>query len=109
MVCEQNGVRVARSNPCFELWLILHETDHDRPESSDGIQRTLKKLRPEYDNQCGKTPDGDEMVTRVEFAERRGEDLVGRREEEGEPYGNPSTTAGMLTKSIRLAGESARR
>ena len=29
--CESNGVGVARSNPCFELWLILHERDHDRP------------------------------------------------------------------------------
>ena len=30
--CRRAGVRVARSNPCFELWLILHEKDYDRPD-----------------------------------------------------------------------------
>ncbi len=30
--CEKQNVRVGRSNPCFELWLILHEQDYNRPE-----------------------------------------------------------------------------
>jgi hypothetical protein len=33
-LCEQNRVGVARSNPCFELWLILHEADYDKPDGS---------------------------------------------------------------------------
>ncbi len=107
--CLDNSVGVARSNPCFELWLILHERDCDRPDSSDAIQRTLKELRPEYDRHIGKIPDCDEMVIRVESAERRGNVLVDRRREEGNPYGNPSTTVGMLTKAIRLANELSRR
>ena len=107
--CLDNSVGVARSNPCFELWLILHERDCDRPDSSDDIQRTLKKLRPEYGRHTGKTPDCGEMVSRVESAERRGNVLVNRRREEGNPYGNPSTTVGMLTKAIRLADELSRR
>ena len=107
--CLDNSVGVARSNPCFELWLILHERDCDRPDSSDDIQRTLKRLRPEYDRHIGKIPNCDEMVIRVESAERRGNVLVDRRREEGNPYGNPSTTVGMLTKAIRLANELSRR
>ena len=31
-LCERHGVHVGRSNPCFELWLILHEQDYDRAE-----------------------------------------------------------------------------
>ena len=108
-VCLDNGVGVARSNPCFELWLVLHEKDHDKPDNRYDVQRTLKKLRPEYDNRRGKIPNCDELVTRVESAEGRGSVLIERREKEGNPYGNPSTTVGVLTRAIRLASELARR
>lgn len=108
-LCEGNNVGVARSNPCFELWLILHEKDYDRPDHRDAVQRELKKLRPEYDNRRGKIPDCDDLVTRVESAEERGKVLIERREEQGDPHGNPSTTVGMLTGAIRIANKSARR
>lgn len=108
-LCQANNVGVARSDPCFELWLILHETDYDQPNHHHAIQRELKKLRPEYDDRKRKIPDCDDMVTRVELAERRGEDQLNRREVEGDPYGNPSTTVGSLTKAIREADKSARR
>ena len=29
--CESQNVGVGRSNPCFELWLLLHEQDYDKP------------------------------------------------------------------------------
>ena len=108
-LCQANSVGVARSNPCFELWLILHERDYDRPDHRNDVQRALKKLRPEYDNHSRKVPDCNDMVTRVEAAEERGKVLVERREEEGIPHSNPSTTVGMLTRAIRIANESARR
>ncbi len=108
-LCQANNVGVARSNPCFELWLILHEGDYNRPDHRDAVQRKLKKLRPEYDNRKGKIPDCDDLVTRVEAAEERGKVLVERREEEGDPHGNPSTTVGILTRAIRIANESAQR
>ena len=108
-LCQANSVGVARSNPCFELWLILHERDYDRPNHRNAVQRALKKLRPEYDNHSRKVPDCNDMVTRVESAEERGKVLVERREEEGIPHSNPSATVGMLTRAIRIANESARR
>lgn len=33
-LCEVEGVRVARSNPCFELWLILHYEHYDMPSDA---------------------------------------------------------------------------
>ena len=108
-LCERYGVRVGRSNPCFELWMILHERDYDRYEDSDNMQGILEKLRPEYDKNSGKRPDCGDLVTRVQQAERRGEVLLQRRRESGNPYGNPSTTVGYLTRELRKADELARR
>lgn len=108
-LCETHGIGVARSNPCFELWLILHETNFDRPDDRHAVQRELKRLRPEYDRKGSKTPDCDDMVSRVIKAEERAQKLLSRRREEGTPYGCPSTTVGELTKAIRNADQLAKR
>ena len=36
-LCADHGVKVARSNPCFEVWIILHRADYHRPDGSDGF------------------------------------------------------------------------
>ncbi len=98
-LCEQHGVKVARSDPCFELWLILHERDYDRPCDRHEAQRKFE-CRPEYDF--------DALVRRVEEAESRAEAQLRCREAEGAPYGNPSTTVFRLTRAICDADERAR-
>ena len=107
MKCEQQKVGVARSNPCFELWLILHEQDYDRAEDRHAMQKALAKLRQEYDPDGSKTPDCDDLVKRVEKAERHAERGLRNRETGGDPYGNPSTTVGRLTHAIREADQLA--
>ncbi len=107
-VCESNGIGVARSNPCFEVWLILHEQDFDRPDDRHDVQRKLQQLRPEYHASGAKVPDCEEMVARVIDAEKRGDELHRRREDEGAPHGRPSTTVGDLTRAIRKADCRAR-
>ena len=102
-LCEGNGIGVARSNPCFEVWLILHEQDYDRPDDRHQVQNELQRIRPEYDRAGAKVPNCEEMVARVTDAEERGEVLRRRREDEREPHGRPSTTVGELTKAIREA------
>ena len=106
-LCRVHGVRVGRSDPCFELWLVLHERDYDRPNDRRAMQAALQALRPEYDMGGAKTPDCDDLMARVEDAERRGEDQLQRRELEGRPFGNPSTTVGRLTGAIRAAAKIA--
>ncbi len=100
-LCETNGIGVARSNPCFEVWLILHEQDYDRQDGRHQVQNELQILRPEYEQGGAKVPKCEEMVDRVKDAEERGEVLLQRREDEGDPHGRPSTTVGRLTKAIR--------
>lgn len=103
MKCEEQNVGVGRSNPCFELWLILHEQDYDRAEDRHAMQKLLAQLRSEYDPKGAKTPDCADLVKRVEEAEQRGEKGLQNRESGGDPYGNPSTTVGRLTRAIREA------
>jgi len=107
-LCKENGIGVARSNPCFEIWLILHERDHDRPDDRYQVQKELQRLRPEYARAGTKTPDCEEMMARIRDAEKRGHMLLRRREEERKPYGRPSTTVGHLTRAIREAHHRAR-
>ena len=106
-LCRVHNVRVGRSDPCFELWLVLHEQDYDRPNDRRAMQAELRALRPEYDMDGAKTPDCDDMMARVEDAERRGEEQLQRREREDNPFGNPSTTVGRLTGAIRAAAKIA--
>lgn len=51
--CRAHGVKVARSNPCFEVWLILHEQDYNKPDGHKSVQAYLQSLRPEYRSRQG--------------------------------------------------------
>ena len=106
-LCRNHGIGVGRSDPCFELWLILHERDYDQPNDRHAVQAVLRALRPEYDIDGAKTPDCDDLIARVDDAERRGEEQLQRRDAEGSPLGNPSTTVGRLTGAIRGAAKLA--
>jgi hypothetical protein len=102
-LCVGSRVGVAYSNPCFELWLILHETDFDKPDDSHSVQAYLCVLRPEYDPASTKLPNCSELIARIEAAENRAEAQLARREGEGAPHGRPSTTVFRLTRAIRAA------
>ena len=106
-LCRNHGIGVGRSNPCFEVWLVLHEREYNQPNDRHAVQALLKALRPEYEIEGAKTPDCDDMIARVGDAERRGEEQLQKREEEDSPFGNPSTTVGRLTCAIREAAKLA--
>ena len=103
-LCKANGIGVARSNPCFEVWLILHMEDYDRPDDPHHVKNAFHRLHSEHG--LGLARDGmfEKLMARIEDAEVRGEKLSRRREEEGQPYGRPSTTVWELTRAIRNAG-----
>lgn len=103
--CETRGVKVGRSNPCFELWLILHEEQYDRPDDRDGVCARLRELRPEYDPNGGKSCDWQNMILRLAEAEERAEKQIALRNRDSSPYGRPSTTVGRLTAAMGEAAE----
>jgi hypothetical protein len=98
---EDAGIFVAYSNPCFELWLVLHYRDNDGPATRHGIQKALRALMPGYDPKRNKAVFFNQICNCLDDAEVRAEVLERRRHEEGNPRGNPSTAVFKLTREIR--------
>lgn len=101
--CRNAGVGLAYSNPCFELWLILHREPFDRPDDRHQVQRHLQSLCPEYDRNAGKSPDCATLVKAVEQAETLADAQQERRIAEGARLSAPSTTVQDLTRALRAA------
>lgn len=99
---ESAGINVCYSNPCFELWLVLHYQDYDRPCRRDEIQRVLRDLMTGYDPDRTKQVNFEEIRQHIEKAERRAELQEQRRNDEQSPRENPCTNVFKLTRSIRL-------
>ena len=102
-LCVAKGVKVARSNPCFEVWLLLHNVDFHRPDNSAAVQRELREHCPEYNHSRGKQPDCAELIPFIKQAELRAERQLAARDGEGAAFGPPSTTVFQLTRSVRAA------
>lgn len=91
-----NGVRLAVSNPCFEVWEIAHFLVSSRPMRRDEAQRELSRLLPSYHH------DRSPMMNAIALEEKRGNALANAsrclrdRCAEGCPRGNPSTEVGLL-------------
>jgi hypothetical protein len=102
---ETAGIMVGYSNPCFELWLVLHYQDWNRPVHRHEIQAELGKLMPTYNPKKSKTVDFDAIKDAVQEAEARAEKLEHNRLTEGNSRGNPSTTFFKLTLKIRTHGQ----
>ena len=107
---RRNRIRFAISNPCFELWGILHYQECDAPLDRHECQKKLGELCPGYSNKKGKIFDDPEVIeSKYQDAVGRAENALTRRREEGDPEGNPSTTVHRLTEHILEVVERSRR
>jgi hypothetical protein len=97
------GLRVAYSNPCFELWLTLHIADFDKPYDRFDMQNHLAGICASYSKKTGKSPDCKSLVPHVEVAERRAAAMRKRREDEGAHLESPYTDVSELTSAMRAA------
>ena len=107
--CRDNKVKVAYSNPCFELWLVLHLEPYDRPAEGSDVQARLHALFPAYDHERSPAPDLSDLLATLGVAEQRARDQAQRRQNEGAPSGNPSTTVFRLVRAIGIAHAEAQR
>ena len=102
---RQSGIEVAVSNPCIELWLVLHVEDQTAYINRRNVQRRANELQLTF----GKgIPDSawsrlfDEFAT----ARQRAKALDQRHAGNGSPpRSNPSTDIWRLVDRIRSAGD----
>lgn len=90
-LARKHGVRLAISNPCFELWLALHFTDHSAWLDNDDAE----KLRRRYDGSRDKGLKGATYMGRRSDAVRRARSLAARHEGDGTPFPDDNPSSGM--------------
>jgi hypothetical protein len=97
---ERNDVRVAISNPCFELWLILHFRAAGSWLDTQGAVR----LRHELDGSTDKSLEADLYMPNVPEAARRATLLDKRHRLDGTrfPHDNPSSGMHRLIQAIQV-------
>jgi hypothetical protein len=101
---QANGVRVACSNPCLELWTLLHFSDSDGPLSRSEAQSRLTKFMPKYHHSSNPTFDYALLRDNYDLAVRRAEAFLLRRDQERSSRGNPCSTVHLLLEQIREYG-----
>ena len=101
-LARANGIRVAISNPCFEIWAVYHYRDHAAHIDAHDCQRLLAQLCESYRADRGKLfNDANVIRGNHDVAVQRGKQSLLEREKEGDPQGNPSTSMHVLMESIR--------
>jgi hypothetical protein len=93
-------IKIALSNPCIELWLILHFENQTAHLERDDAQREAQKLLC-----CGKTPTPSALkllVKKYNDAKGRARELDRKHEEDASPpNSNPSSGVWRLVDAIR--------
>lgn len=94
---RDNGISLAISNPCFELWALLHFHRQTAAEPRQRIRQLLKAHIPDYDKELP-TP---RLIPLLEQAMERARHLEHLAELAGVPGKNPSTGVHLLVERIR--------
>jgi hypothetical protein len=96
-MARANKIYVALSNPCFELWLILHFRESPGMISRHAVQKLVKKMIPDY----AKSIEFSQCEQGYFDAVGRAEKLDEKASECEDPRMNPTTNVYQLTESIR--------
>ena len=98
---QANGLLLAVSNPCFELWLILHFQDQHGHIERVHARAECRWHMPGYD----KDAPIQILMPRYTEAVQRANDLDRWQIDQGRPGANPSTGVHKLTERIKELGK----
>jgi hypothetical protein len=90
-LAEKNNINLAISNPCFELWLVLHHQDFNKFSNTDPVESFSRKL----DGRAGKSIDPDLYIPLRKSASRRATLLEKRHKRDGTPFPHDNPSSGM--------------
>ena len=102
---RDNGLGVAFSNPCFELWPLLHVGDHSAWSERGALQSRLRAAHPRYNHDKGARIEWDQLFPAHGDALRRAIQIHLRAIGAGDHLTNPTTTAWMLVERVRNAND----
>lgn len=98
--CRNNGIELGISNPCFELWLLLHIDNYDKPDDRHTIQRAFKNSQGQL-NTKAKEFAYDDLVKNFEKAVDRAKKQYERRCKEKDKKLKPPYTTLFGLSSVR--------
>ncbi len=98
IMARDNDIELVVSNPCFELWLILHFREQTAHIDRFQLKSACRKLPPGNHRDH---PPFDAFMPRYDDAVRRARHLDEVHGRNGEPGKNPSTGVHRLTERIR--------
>jgi hypothetical protein len=96
IMARDNGIGVAVSNPCIELWLYLHFANSPGMQDRHRILRLLRDKIPSYD----KHVQFQEFVAQVDVAKQRARRLDEEADLDQESGRNPTTSIWKLLEDI---------
>ncbi len=96
-MARDNGLALAISNPCIELWLWLHFADQPGMRDRHDLQRMMKQHIPGYDKHVNYSDYANGYDAAVQRASRLDADASAANEQGR----NPTTGVWRLTESIR--------
>jgi RloB-like protein len=97
-MARDNDIEVALSNPCFELWLLLHFRESPGVQGRKDLARLLRKHVHAYDKHI----DFGDYEHGYDSAVARAKRLDTTAQTDGEDRRNPTTGVHRLTESIRV-------
>jgi len=96
-MARDNDIRLAISNPCIELWLLLHFRENPGMQSRATMKKKLKEYVPQYDKHVDNALYAAGYPQAVARASKMDKDA----KDAGEPHRNPTTGVHELTELIR--------
>lgn len=98
---QQHQIKVAISNPCFELWVLLHFQDQQAHIERGAVQHLCRQYLPGY----SKRLPYEQLAPLYDQARRRAGDLAAWQATRGGEGSNPSTAVYKLTERIKTIAQ----
>lgn len=99
-LAKKNSIDVGFSDPCFEIWPLLHFINYGKMEGRHKVQALLHGQMPSYHHEKNPKINFEEIKNNFDDAYSRSIALKKARIAEGDEFCCPSTTMGELVKKI---------
>jgi len=109
---RESAIKVGFSNPCFEIWPILHIQSHTRADHRHTLQKLLSDLMPNYDHDNEAIIDYKQIHNDYNAAKKRATKLPIKHKAEGIDKiseMNPFTNVHILLDTIQSGGKKTKK